>query len=92
MTREDVLREFGSAWRTSATDAMADEIVRLREREQKAREASASGRIWSLVRKTLARANIATATATSYEHASAQLDKMARQCEADVLAALGGDA
>ena len=33
MTREDVLREFGSAWRTSATDAMADEIVRLRERE-----------------------------------------------------------
>ena len=93
MTREDVLRELvGERYWTVEERDLADEIVRLREREQKAREASASGRIWSLVRKTLARANIATATATSYEHASAQLDKMARQCEADVLAALGGDA
>lgn len=28
-SREEVLQKFGSAWRTTATDAMADEIVRL---------------------------------------------------------------
>jgi septal ring factor EnvC (AmiA/AmiB activator) len=31
MTRDDVLKEFGAAWNTSGEQAMADEIVRLRE-------------------------------------------------------------
>lgn len=31
MTKEEVLQKFGSAWRTSATDAMADYIVKLTE-------------------------------------------------------------
>lgn len=32
MTRDDVLQEFGSAWRTTATDAMADHIMELTNR------------------------------------------------------------
>lgn len=31
MTREEVLQKVGSAWRTSATDTMADHIVELTE-------------------------------------------------------------
>lgn len=31
MTREEVLQKVGSAWRTSATDTMADHIVKLTE-------------------------------------------------------------
>ena len=77
MTREDVLREFGSAWRTSATDAMADEIVRLRER------VAAAAKAWKFVEMN----------ADLCDKGPLGEGWMSREmCEAtNVLAALGGD-
>jgi hypothetical protein len=79
--REEVLKRYGSAWQTTATDAMADRIAEL-ENEKRNKD------VWSVVRNALRDAVDKHNAATKYEALSAELDELARNVESALLASL----